>query len=108
MAVKPGLPCALPIEILPPTRERDEHHLGQLWTDSRGQTIAQIVRPGDDREGDDWEGCLAENDYGLEFMLPDGLFAAVALHLANLIYEEMIGVTSANLDEALTTSPVQS
>ena len=98
----------LPLEERPPVTAVMDGEDTQLWTDPGGQTMARVVRPGDDPAGDDWEGCLAENDHGLEFILPGGLFAAVALHLANLIYEAMMGATSADPDEAPTTSSVQS
>jgi hypothetical protein len=69
--------------------------------------MARVVRP-DDAIEDDWEGCLAESDYGLKFILPDGLFAAVALHLSNLVYEAMTGPRSAGAAEVPAMSSVQS
>jgi hypothetical protein len=76
------------------------------WTDPAGETMARVVRPTDAVDGD-WEGCLARSDYRLEFILPDGLFAAVALHLANLIYEAMTGPRTVDADEAPAVSSVQ-
>jgi hypothetical protein len=79
----------------------------QRWTDPGGQTMARIVRPGDDPGGDDSEGCPAKGHYGVQYILPGGLFAAVALHLANLIYEAMMGPTSADADQPLARGSVQ-
>ena len=77
------------------------------WTAPGGQTMARVVRPGDGPVADGWEDCLAESDYGLEYILPGELFAAVTLHLGNLIYEAMMHPTSADVDEALATSSAQ-
>ena len=78
------------------------------WTDAEGQTTARVVRLGDDPDGDDCGDWLVENDYGLEYTLPSGLFAAVTLHLANLICEAMMGPTNADANEPLAMGSLKS